>query len=118
MADAHLDTADNAANRRGRGCITRMATTLGVVSHTIAPALRRDPWQAVDETTREQGVERCPEGLAQRGLVVSAQAARARAAATVTNATPRAAAAIATPLLHGHARRCSTPEAAPDALAR
>lgn len=69
-ADAKLSTADNAANLRGLGFITRMANTIGLVSHTIEPALTRDTWHALDETTRYQGVELCHDGRAQRWLVV------------------------------------------------
>ena len=47
-----------------------MAHTLGLVSHTIEQALTRDPWHALDETTRDPGVELCHDCMAQRGLVV------------------------------------------------
>jgi hypothetical protein len=117
MADATLSPADNAATLHGLGFITRLAHTLGLVSHVSAPALTWDTWQACDETTRDQGVELGHDDRAQRWLVVSAPAALARAAATVTKATQRDAAAIATPLLHVPAQRFATPEAAPDALA-
>lgn len=110
-ADATRDPEDHAAHRRGLGFITRMANTSGVVSHTIEHALTRDPWHAVAETTRDQGVERCHDGLAPRGLVVSSQAALARAEATLNNAKQRDDTALETP-------RLSTPAAARDALAR
>jgi transposase len=117
MADAKLYTADNAANLHGLGFIPRLANTLGVVSHVIEPALTWDTWPAFDETTRSQGVELCHYGMAQRWLVVYAQAALERAEATVNKAMPRAYAAIEKPLLHLQAKRFSTPEPAQDALA-
>jgi transposase len=117
MADAKLDTADNAANLQGLGFITRLANPLGVVSHVIAHALAWDTWHAFDETTRDQGVERCHDGMAQRWLVVYSQAALERAEATVNQATQRDDTAIEKPLFHLQAQRFSTPEAAKDALA-
>jgi len=118
MADAKLYTEDNAANLRGLGFITRMAHTSGLVSHTIEHALRRDTWHALDETTRDPGVERCHDGMAQRWLVVSSQAALERAEATITTAKQRDDTALEKPLFHVQAQRVSTPEAAQDARAR
>jgi hypothetical protein len=117
-ADATRDPEDHAAHRRGRGFSTRLANTLGVVSHPSAPARTRDTWPAVDATPREQGVERGHAGRAQRGRVVDAPAALARAAATITHATPRDDTALDTPLWHGPATRVATPAAAQAALAR
>jgi len=53
--------------------------------------------------------------MAQRWLVVSSQAALARAEARITTAQPREWEAIDTQRLHVHAKRCATPEAAPAA---
>ena len=117
MADAKRSTADNAANLQGLSCITRLANTLGVVSHVIAQALTWDTWHAFDETTRDQGVELCHYGMAQRWLVVYSQAALERAEAPVNKAMPRDYAAIEKPLVHLQAKRFSTPETAQDALA-
>lgn len=100
MADAKLDTEDNAANLHGLGFITRMANPIGLGSPVIEPALTWDTWHAFDETTRYQGVERCHDDRAQRWLVVYAQAALERAEATVTNAKQRDDAALDKPLLH------------------
>jgi transposase len=116
-ADAQLSPEDNAATLHGLGFITRMAHTMGWVSHGIEPALTWDTWHAVDETSRDPGVELCHDDMAQRWLVVYAPAALERAAATVTTAKPRDDAAIAKPLLHWPAQRFATPEAAQDALA-
>jgi transposase len=118
IADAKLYTADNAANLRGLGFITRMANTIGLVSHTIEQALTRDTWHALDETTRYQGVELCHYGMAQRWLVVYSQAALERAEATINKAQQRDHAAIEKQLFHLQAQRFATPEAAQDALAR
>jgi len=80
-------------------------------------ALTWDTWHAFNETTRDQAVELCHDGMAQRWLVVHSHAARERAEATVPNARQRAAAALDRPLLHRQAKRVSTPETAQDALA-
>jgi transposase len=117
IADAKLYTEDNAANLQGLGFITRLANTIGVVSHVIEQALTWDTWRTFDETTRYQGVELCHYGMAQRWLVVYSQAALERAEATVNKATQRDYATIEKQLFHLQAKRFSTPEAAQDALA-
>jgi len=117
IADAKLYTEDNAANLQRLGFITRLANTIGVVSHVIEQALTWDTWHTFDETTRYQGVELCHYGMAQRWLVVYSQAALERAEATVNKATQRDYAAIEKQLFHLQAKRFSTPEAAQDALA-
>ena len=55
--------------------------------------------------------------MAQRGLVVSSQAARERAEATLTKARQREYEAIEKQLFHLQAKRFPTPEAAQEALA-
>jgi transposase len=117
LADAKLSTEDHAANRHRLGFSTRLANTIGVVAHVLEPALTWDPWHTFAETTRDQGVELCHDGMAQRWLVGSSQAALERAEATVHQATQRDYATIAKQLLHRQAKRFSTPEAAQDALA-
>jgi transposase len=117
IADATLYTADNAANLQRFGFITRLANTIGVVSHVIEQALTWDTWHTFDETTRYQGVELCHYGMAQRWLVVYSQAALERAEATVNQATQRDYATIEKQLFHLQAKRFSTPAAAQDALA-
>jgi transposase len=71
VADSKLYHADNAANLRALGCITRIPNTLNLVSQVITQALRWDTWQRLDDTTRYQRVELCHYGMAQRWLVVS-----------------------------------------------
>jgi transposase len=54
IADAKLYTEDNAANLQGLSFITRMATTIGLVSDVIEQALTWDTWHAFDDITRYQ----------------------------------------------------------------
>jgi transposase len=117
VADSQLYPADNATNRQALGLITRLPHTLKRVSQVITPALSADRWQRRDDTTRADQVELCPYRMAQRWLVVSAQAAFARAEARVTNAPQRDYAALETPRLHWQANRVETPEAAHTAWA-
>jgi transposase len=79
VADAKLYGEDNAAHLAQLGFITRMPATLKVVSQVIGQALQQDTWQPVDDNTRYQSLELCHDGMAQRWLVVSSQAARERA---------------------------------------
>jgi transposase len=60
IADAKLYTENNAANLRGLGFITRMANTIGVVSHVIEQALTWDTWHTFDETTPLSGCGALP----------------------------------------------------------
>lgn len=117
IADSTLYHAAKAANLQQLGCITRIPHTIGAVSPVITPALAWDTWQRLDDPTRDQRLELCHAGMAQRWLVVASQAARERAEATRTNARQREDEAIETPRLHLHAQRCPTPEAAQEALA-
>jgi transposase len=117
IADAKLYTEDNAANLQGLSFITRMAKTIGLVSHVIEQALTWDTWHACDDITRYQSVQLCHYDIAQRWLVVYSQAALERAEATVNKAKQRDYAAIEKQLFHLQAKRFSTPEAAQDALA-
>jgi hypothetical protein len=115
-ADSTLDHEDQATHRRHLGLITRMPHTRGAVAEVLTPARAWDGWPRLDDPTRDQRLERCHDGRAQRGLVVSSPAADARAAATRHHARPRARETIHPPLLHRHAQRVATPEAAPAAL--
>jgi len=115
-ADATLSTEDTAATRATRGCIPRMPGTLTLVSQAMTQALEEDRWQRLDEATRSSCLELGHDGMAQRWLVVSSQAAMERAEARITTAQQRAWDAVAKPLLHGHATRFETPEAAHAAL--
>ena len=117
VADAKLYHADNASSLQRIGFITRIPNTLGVVSQVIRQALGWDTWQPVDDNTRDQPLELCHYGMAQRWLVVYSQAACERAAATLKKATQREAEAIKQALFHLQAQRFPTPEAAQEALA-
>jgi transposase len=116
VADAKLSTEDTAATLAQLGCITRIPGTLKLVSQVITQALQRDRWHHLDETTRDDCMEVCHYGMAQRWLVVSSQAAMERAEASISKAQQRAWEAIAKPRLHLHAKRFPTPEAAQAAL--
>jgi transposase len=117
IADAKLSHEAHAPNLQALSFMTRIPNTIGVVSPVIMPALTGDSWHWLDETTRDQGVELCHYGLAQRWLVVFSQAALARAAATVTKARQREYEAIEQPCFPLQAQRFATPEAAHQALA-
>jgi transposase len=116
VADSKLYNEDNAANLLTLGFITRIPNTLNLVAQVITQALRWDTWQRLDATTRYQRVELCHYGMAQRWLVVSSEAARQRAEATVKKAQQREAEAIEKQLFHVQAKRFETPEAATAAL--
>jgi transposase len=100
IADSTLDHEENATHLRHRGCIPRMPNTMSSVAEAITQALALDCWHRLDAQTRYQRLELCPDGMAQRWLVVSSQAAYERAAATLNHARPREAEAIHTHLLH------------------
>src|SRR3989442_6882222 len=91
VADSKLYNEANAANLLALGFITRIPNTLNLVSQVITQALRWDTWQRLDATTRSQRVELCHDGMAQRWFVVSSEAARPRAEATVKKAQQREA---------------------------
>jgi transposase len=116
-ADAKLSHADHVPNLPKLGFITRIPNSIGAVSQVIAQALTWDTWHRLDDKTRSQWLEWCHYGMAQRWLVVHAQAALERAEATVTKARQREAAAIEKQLFHLQATRFKTPEVAQDALA-
>jgi len=116
VADAQLDTEDTAPTLATLGFITRMPGTLTLVSQVMTQALQGDRWHRLDETTRYDGLELCHYGMAQRWLVVSSQAAMERAEARSTTAQQRAWDAIDQHLVHVHAKRLATPEAAHAAL--
>ena len=116
VADAKLYTEDTAATLAKLGFITRIPGTLKLVSQVITQALQWDRWHRLDETTRYYGLELCHYGMAQRWLVVSSQAAMERAEASITKAQQREWEAIEKQLLHLHAKRFETPDAAQAAL--
>ena len=116
VADAQRYTEANAANLPALGLITRMPHTLKLVSPVITPALPWDTWPQLDDTTRDQRVEFSHYGMTQRWLVVSSEAAVQRTEATISQARPREAEAIAKQLFHLPAKRFETPQAAQAAL--
>src|SRR2546428_2451716 len=116
VADAKLYTEDTAPTLAKLGFITRIPGTLKLVSRVITQALQWDRWHRLDETTRYYGLELCHYGMAQRWLVVSSQAAMERAEASITKAQQREWDAIEKQLVHLHAKRFETPEAAQAAL--
>jgi transposase len=117
VADAKLYCEANAAHLAKLGFITRIPATLKVVSQVIGQALQWDTWQSFDPNTRYQALELCHYGIAQRWLVVYAQAAYERAAATRNKATQREHEAITKQLFHLQAQRFGAPAAAQEALA-
>jgi transposase len=117
VADAKRYHADHASSLQSIGFITRIPNTLSVVSQVIMQALEWDTWQPVDDHTRDQPLELCHDGMAQRWLVVYSQAAYERASTTLEKAMPRADEAIKRILVHLQAQRFPTPESAQDALA-
>ena len=117
VADSKLYHEKNATHLKHLGFITRIPNTLKLVAQVLTQALTGDTWQRLDDTTRYQRVELCHYGMAQRWLVVSSQAALARAEASVNKACQREAEAIDKQLFHLQARRFETPEAAHAALA-
>jgi len=117
IADATLYQEDHAPNLHTLGLITRLPHTLGAVSQVIAQALAWDTWHPLDDKTRDQCLEVCHDGMAQRWLLVPSEAALERAEATITKARQREEAAITRQLFHRQATRFKTPEVAQDALA-
>ena len=116
VADAKLYCEDNAVHLAKLGFITRIPATLKVVSQVIGQALQGDTWQTFDDNTRYQPLALCHYGMAQRWLVVYAQAAFERAEATRKKAKQREDEAIQKQLFHLQAKRFCAPAAAQDAL--
>jgi Domain of unknown function (DUF4277) len=115
-ADATLSTEDTATTLATLGFITRRPGTSKLVSPVIPQALPGGPWPRLDQTTRSDRLAWCHDGRAQRWLVVASPAAMARAAASLTQAQPRAWDAIEKPLLPWHAHRFAPPALAHAAL--
>jgi transposase len=115
VADAKLDTADQAPNLAKLGLITRLPGTLKRVTQVITQALPWDTWQSLHARTRDQCLELCHYGLAQRWLVVFSPAALERAAARVNNACQREAETIKQHLVPLQAKRFETPTQAQEA---
>jgi transposase len=116
IADATRYHEDNATSLRHLDFITRLPTTSGAVAEAITQALALACWPRLDDQTRDQRLELCHDGLAQRWLVGYAQAAYERAAVTRNHARQRESEAIHPQLLHLQAKRVATPDAAHAAL--
>jgi transposase len=117
VADAKLYSEDTATSLSKLGFITRIPTTLKLVSQVISQALRWDTWRHLDDTTRYQTLELGHYGMTQRWLVVWSQAAMERAEKSVNKAQHRELEAITQQLFHLQAKRFETREAAQAALA-
>jgi hypothetical protein len=78
-AAAQLDTEDRAAPLSKLGLVTPLSGTRKLGSQVSSQALEWGRWHALADRTRSQGLELWHSGMAQRGLVVSAQAALERA---------------------------------------
>jgi hypothetical protein len=99
IADSKLYHADHAPHLRHLGVIIRLPTTMGAmgaVVDALTHALALAGWHHLADYTRDQRLERCHDGMAQRWLVGYSQAAYARAAGTLNNARQRAREAIHT----------------------
>jgi hypothetical protein len=117
VADAQRAPEDTAAPLAQRGCITRIPGPLQLVAQVRTPVRTPALWPRLEATPRSHRREWGPDGMAQRGLVISSQAARERAEASVTTAQQRAGDAREPPLLPWPAQRLEPPQAAHAALA-
>jgi transposase len=117
VADSKLYNDENAKQLAQLGWITRIPGTLKLVSQVIRQALREEPWQAVDDTTRYHHLDLCHYGMVQRWLVVCSEAATQRAEKSVSKAQKRELEAIQKQLFHLQAKRFETQQSAQAALA-
>jgi transposase len=117
VADCKLYHADNAENLKSLQFITRIPTTLKVVSQVIMQALAMDTWHDIGGQMRYQRLEVCHYGMEQRWLVVFSQAAALRAEATVNKGQHRAYEAIQQQLFHLQAPRFASESLAQETLA-
>lgn len=86
VADAKLYSEASAVPLAQFGFITRLPATLTLVSQVITQALQGGPWSRLDAMTRYPPIALCHDGMAQRGLVVSSQAAIERAEKSLNKA--------------------------------
>jgi len=117
VADSKLYSEENAKPLAKLGFITRIPSTLKLVSQVISQALREDTWQAADDTTRYDRLDLCHYGMAQRWLVVCSEAATPRADKSVSKAQKREFEAIQKQLFHLQAKRFESQQSAQAALA-
>jgi transposase len=116
LADAKVYTAAHAPNLACLPFITRIPETLQVTQPVLEQAWAWGAWQPLDETASYQRVDRCPDGIAQRWLVVSSQEAGQRAQTTVATAQAKEYAQVQKQLFHLQAQRFASAEAAHTAL--
>jgi transposase len=117
VADSKLYSEEHAKQLAQLGWITRIPGTLKLVSQVISQALREEPWQAVDDTTRYHRLALCHDGMVQRWLVVCSEAATQRAEKSVSKAQKRELEAIQKQLFHLQATRFESQQGAQAALA-
>lgn len=117
VADSKLYSEEHAKQLVKLGFITRIPSTLKLVSQVISQALREPTWQAVDDTTRYYRLDLCHYGMTQRWLVVGSEAATQRADNSVCQAQKREFEAIQKQLFHLQAKRFESPQRAQAALA-
>jgi transposase len=117
VADSKLYSEAQAKQLAKLGFITRIPSTLKLVSQVISQALRAPTWQAVDDTTRYYRLDLCHYGMTQRWLVVGSEAATQRADNRASQAQKREFEAIQKPLFHLQAKRFESPQRAQAALA-
>ena len=117
VADSKLYSEANAKQLAPLGWITRIPGTLKLVSQVIRQALREEPWQAVDDTTRYHRLDLCHYGMVQRWVVVCSEAATQRAEKSVSKAQKRELEAIQKQLFHLQAKRFESQQSAQAALA-
>ena len=86
VAEAKLYPEDHADTLAKLGCITRLPGNRKLVGQVITQAIKWAGWPRLDATTRYHGLELCHDGMAQRGRVISSEAAMERAEASVTKA--------------------------------
>src|SRR5262249_15244634 len=117
IADRKLYRKDNAVQLKPLGFITRIPDTLTLVSQVSRQALREDPWQALDDTTRYHRLALGHYGMAQRWFVICSEAATQRAEKSVSQAQKHEFDAIEKQLFHLQARRFESQQSAQGALA-
>jgi transposase len=105
VADSKLYSAENAKPLAQLGWITRIPSTLKLVSQVIRQALRADTWQAVDARNRYHCLDRYHDGMVQRWFVVCSEAATEQAEKSVSKDQKREFEAIDQPLFHLQAKR-------------
>ena len=116
IADAKLYPEAQASHLARLPFMTRIPETLKVTQPLIAQAWAWGQWQPLEETVRDQRVELCHDGMAQRWLVVASQDAWQRVEHTLANAQAKEAEQVQKPLFHLQAQRFASETEAQTAL--